>query len=253
MSMKVYLSMKIDDLKTRFRDRKDKRVRIDQDLPLNVRWGSRVEISEAPFLLREGSGFVPYPGSESLIGAFSRVDMAGLPTARYYMKDRDNPDSESMLLVARSPNSESTSDEIFLFREKEEIPMYYTRMDEAPNEDAVENAVDFWIGNAEGIIGMPYFHSPDEVTYERLWEPDNEERIAGAKFIEDIKMDPYGEQTLQVEHMGTMLYARTFEGIGGAQDEYMLPTVEHDDSGFRVRIWLGLPLSEADLGFPDAV
>ena len=126
MSMKVYLSMKFDDIKTRFRNRKDKRARVDKDLPLNVRWGSRVEISEAPFLLREGYGFVPYPGPESLIGAFSRVDMAGLPTVRFYMKDRENPDSESMLLVASSPDGGNTQDEIYLFREKEEIPMYYT-------------------------------------------------------------------------------------------------------------------------------
>ena len=251
--MKVYLSMKFDDMKSRFRNRKDKRKRVDQDLPLNVRWGSRVEISEAPFLLREGSGFVAYPGAESLIGAFSRVSMGGLPTVRFYMKDRENPQSESMLLVATSSNGGGSQHEIYLFREKEEIPLYYTRMDEAPNEDAVENSVDFWIGSEEGIIGMPYFHSPDEVTYERLWEPENEARIDGASFNEDIKMDAYGEQTLQVEHLGTALYARAFEGLGGEQDEYMLPTVEHDETGFRVRIWIGMPLSEADLGFPDAV
>ena len=251
--MRVYLSMKVDDVKNRFRNRGDKRERIDDALPMNLRIGSRVQISEAPFLLTSETGQLKFPGEESLIGAFSKVSMAGLSTARFYLKDRENPDEESMLMITEEPKDSASNAEMYLFRELEEIPLYHVKLNDAPNEDATVNTVDFWIEKNDGIIGMPLFHTPDELTYERLWEPTNDNRISGAEFTETLNLDPFGEQSLKVEHLCTVLYARTFEGLAGEHDEFLLPTVERDEEGFRVRIWVGMSLSQGDVTFPDAL
>ena len=252
MSMKVYLGMKVDEIRTRIKNRGEKKERIDLNLPLDLRFGSRVQISEAPFLLTGDETPLLYPGPESLIGAFSESTMAGMKTFRLYLKDREDSSQESMLMILMA-DDEKAVDEVYLFREFTEVPLYYVALDEIPNDGDEANAVDFWIGKAEGILGMPLFHTPDELTYERLWEPDRDARIPPLTLNETVNMDPYAESTMEIEHLGTMLYARTFEGIGMECDEYLLPTVEKDDDGFRVRIWVGMQVSESDLSFPDAL
>lgn len=252
MSMKVYLGMKVDELRTRFRNRSDKKERIDTALPLDLRMGSRIRLSEAPFLLMGDQTPLQFPGDESLVGAFSESEMAGMRTFRLYLKDREDESQESMLLVLMGEDRQSV-DEIYLFREYIELPLYYVGLNEVPDNGDEVNAVDFWIGESEGILGMPMFHTPDELSYERLWEPELDAQIPPLKMTEEVNLDPYGETVMEVEHLGTMLYARSFEGIGIDCDEYLLPTVEKDDEGFRVRVWVGIPLGESDLILPDAL
>lgn len=252
MSMKVYLGMKVDELKDRFRNRAENKDRIDLDLPMDLRMGSRIQISEAPFILTGEETPLQYPGDESLIGGFSDSSMAGLKTYRLYLKDRDDESQESMLMVLMADDS-TTVDELYLFREYTEVPLYYVDLSEVPSDGDEVNAVDFWISESEGIIGMPLFHTPEELTYERLWESDRDARIPALNFVETVNLDPYGESVMEIEHLGTMLYARTFEGIGVECDEYLLPTVEKDEDGFRVRIWVGMQLSQTDLTLPDAL
>ena len=252
MSMKIYLGMKVDEWRDRLRNRSDKRERIDSNLPLDLRVGSRIQISEAPFLITGDDTLLKFPGNESLVGGFSHGSMAGLSTYRIYMKDRSDDSQESMLMILMTDDDQAI-DELYLFREYTEIPLYYVSLDEVPDDGDEVNAVDFWNSDRDGIIGLPLFHTPEELTYERLWEPDVDAKIPSLRFTERINLDPYGENVVKIEHLGTMLYARTFEGIGFECDEYLLPTVEQDEDGFRVRIWAGMPLGEADLTLPDAL
>ena len=131
MSMKVYLGMKVDEIKDRFRNRSEQKSRIDLDLPLDLRMGSRIQISEAPFILTGEESPLQYPGDESLIGGFSDSSMAGLKTFRLYLKDRDDDSQESMLMVLMG-DDETTVEELFLFREYTEVPLYYVDLKEVP-------------------------------------------------------------------------------------------------------------------------
>ena len=252
MSMKVYLGMKVDEIRSRIKNRSDKKTRIDLKLPMDLRFGSRVQLSEAPFILAGNETPLEYPGEESLIGGFSESTMAGLRTFRLYLKDRDNESQESMLMVLMADEGDAV-EEVYLFREYTELPLYYAGMNEVPSDGDEVNAVDFWLDKSEGIIGMPVFHTPDEFTYERLWEPERDVKIPALNFTETVHLDPYGDQPMEIEHLGTMLYARTFKGIADECDEYLMPTVEKDDEGFRVRIWVGMSLAQADLTLPDAL
>lgn len=252
MSMKQYLSLKLESAKERFaRAREGERERIDDSLPLGLRIGSRVQLSEAPFLLAGESSHVDYPGEEALVSAFSETTLAGLNTHRLYLDDRTDTDQESMLLIV-SDDAGSNVEEMYLFREQYEIPLYHIRVEDAEEDDET-SAVDFWLDREDGIIGMPLFHTPDELTYERLWEPDRDVRINPYKSDERIFLDGFGEASATLEHQGTMLYGRVVEGIGGDVDEYLLITVERDEQVFQVRIWIGLGLSQGDVDFPDAV
>ncbi len=252
MSMKKYLGMKLESAKERIaRGREKSRERVDGSLPLGLRVGSRVQLSEAPFLLAGEASHVQYPGDEALISAFSETQLAGLKTHRLYLDDRADSDEESMLLLISDDSGENV-DELYLFREQYEIPLYHVEVADVTEGDET-SAVEFWLHKEEGIIGMPLFHTPDELTYQRLWEPDRDVRIEPYQLKERIYLDSYGEATAQLEHQGTMLYGRVVEGIGGDIDEYLLITVERDEQVFQVRIWVGLALSQADIDLPDAV
>lgn len=250
--MRMYLSMKFDEVKERFSGDKDERERIDTNLPFNLRVGSRVQISEAPFLLAGEETHVKYPGPEVLINAFSNVDLAGLKTVRLYVESRDDPDESAMLMLLVDGKNISVN-EFYVFHEQYEIPLYHVAVSDVPEHEDEVNAVNFWIGKDEGILGMQLFHTPDDLTYSRLWEHDSDTWLAPAKCTETINLDAYGTDTTRVEHLGTMLYARTVEGLTGEIDEYLFTTVERDDDGFRVRIWVGLPLAQADIELPDAI
>lgn len=252
MSMKVYLSMKVDAIKSRFSSDAGPKERIDKSLPLGLRIGSRVRISEVPFMLAGDEIYLSYPGEESLVGAYSESDMAGLKTFRFYLKDRADLEQESVLLVLMDDNSKDVA-EIYLFREQAEIPLFYNSLDEVPADGDEVNAVNFWIGEQGGIIGMPLFNTPDDIVYGRLWESELDARIPALEVEEKIHLDPYGDAVMHVEHLGTMLYARSVEGLSEEIDEYIMPTVEKDDDGFRVRIWVGMPLAISDIELPGTI
>ena len=253
MSMKQYLRLKVQAAKDRWSgDDKDK-VRIDGDLPLNLRIGSRVQFAEAPFLLAGDATHVPYPGAETLLAAFSEVELAGIKTFRLYLDSRDDSDQSVMLMLLMDDDGEHV-DERYVFHEQYELPLYHVAVTDVPDHEDETSAVDFWLAKDEGILGMPLFHTPDESTYERLWEPDQDIWLNPVSSTEMITLDPYGEGQTEVEHLGSMLFARVIDGLGGVEtQEYLLPTVERDSDGFRVRIWVGLPLSTTDLDLPDAI
>ena len=252
MSMKHYLGLKVQAVKGRLsRDGKSQKDRIDDELPLNLRIGSRVRFAEAPFLLAGESTRVAYPGEETLLTAFSEVELAGLKTFRLYLDARDEEERSAMLMLLMD-NAGEQVDERYVFEEKYELPLYHLRTSDVLAHEDETTAVDFWLAEEEGILGMPLFHTPDESTYERLWEHDQDIWLKPAKLSEIIQLDPYGDNPTEVEHLGTMLYARSFEGLSGETLEYLLATVERDADGFRVRIWVGLPLAPADIDMPDA-
>lgn len=245
MSMKAYLEMKVDALGWSSRNSES-----DQNLPLGLRIGSRVQIDETPFLLAGENVSLEYPGAESLVGAYSKTNLYGLTTYRFYLEDRDS-DAESMLMLVL--NEQGAVAEQYLFREHAEIPLYYVSLDDVPPGADDVHAVDFWVGEAGGIIGQPIFFTPDEKDYSRLWEPELNVPIPPLKLDEMIHLKPSGHSKRQVEHVGTMLYSRSVEGLTTAIDEYILPTVEKDEAGFRTRIWVGLPLALTNLVFPDSI
>lgn len=253
MSMKQYLRLKVQAAKDRWSgDGKDK-TRIDGELPLNLRMGSRVQFAEAPFLLAGEATHVPYPGAETLLTAFSEVELAGMKTFRLYLDSRDDPEESAMLMLVMDEKGEHV-DERYVFHEQFELPLYHVALADVPEHEDETSAVDFWLAKDEGILGMPLFHTPDESTYERLWEHEQDIWLKPTSLTETITLDPYGEGQTDVEHLGTMLFARVFDGLGGVEtQEFLLPTVERDSDGFRVRIWVGIPLSAADIDLPDAI
>ncbi len=253
MSMKQYLRLKVQAAKDRWSGDGKDRTRVDGDLPLNLRIGSRVQFAEAPFLLAGDATHVPYPGAETLLAAFSEVELAGMKTFRLYLDSRDDTDESVMLMLLMNDGGEYV-DERYVFHEQYEIPLYHVSLADVPEHEDETSAVDFWLAKDEGILGMPLFHTPEESTYERLWEADQDIWLKPAALTETITLDAYGEGRTDVEHLGTMLFARVFDGLGGVEtQEYLLPTVERDTDGFRVRIWVGLPLAANDLELPDAI
>lgn len=253
MSMRHYLRMQAASVRSRFsKGRESEQVRVDSNLPLNLRFGSRLQFSEAPFLLAGEASYVSFPGNEALIGAFSEVDLGGLKTFRLYLESRADEEQSAMLMVLMSDSGDHV-DEMYLFQEQYELPIYHVSLAEVAEHDDETTAVDFWLKDGEGILGMPLFHTPDELTYERLWESEQDRWLKPTESSETIMLDAYGSARTKVEHVGSMLFGRVFEGLGGDVQEYLFTSVERDTDGFRVRIWVGLPLSQADIDLPDAV
>ncbi|MYD44679.1 MAG: DUF2491 family protein [Gammaproteobacteria bacterium] len=253
MSMKQYLRLKVKGAKERWANRgQEEKRRVDDQLPLNLRLGSRIQFAEAPFLIAGDGTFVQYPGNETLLSAFSEVELAGLKTYRLYLDSRADPDESAMLMLIMDEAGNQV-EERYLFHEQYELPLYHTTLADIGVDDDETTAVDFWLKKDEGILGMPVFHTPEEASYERLWEAERDVWLQPASVRETIVLDTYGDDQTEVEHLGTMLFARVFDGLAGTLEEYLLPTVERDQSGFRVRIWVGLPIAAADMELPDAV
>lgn len=253
MSMKQYLRLKMQAAKDRFSKDDEEKPRIDGNLPLNLRMGSRLQFSDTPFLLAGENSHVRHPGDETLLTAFSQVKLAGMSTYRLYLDDRDDPERSAMLMLIMDDKSDEVA-ERFIFNEQYEIPLYHVSLDDVPEHEDETAAVDFWIGKEQGILGMPMFHTPDELNYDRQWEPERDIWLKPASHAEQINLDAFGESTTDVDHLGTMLFARAFEGLGNVEIvEYLLPTVERDTEGFRVRIWVGLPIGDTDMDLPDAI
>ena len=134
MSMKQYLGLKMQSVKDRWRNRgEEEPERIDGKLPLNLRVGSRVQFVEAPFLIAGDATHVTFPGEETLLTAFSEVDLAGLKTFRLYLDSRDEPDQSAMLMVVMNEQGNDV-DELYLFQEQYELPLYHVSMDDVGPE-----------------------------------------------------------------------------------------------------------------------
>lgn len=253
MSMRHYLRQKVSSVKFRFRrDGKDEPERVDGNLPLQLRHGSRVQFSEAPFLLAAEGSFVEFPGDETLVTAFSEFDLGGLKTFCLYLECREDEEQSAMLMLLMKEHVDEV-DEIYLFQEQYELPLYHTHLNEVGESEDETTAVDFWLAKDEGVLGMPLFHTPEELSYERLWGYDEDRWLEPTSTDEQIILDQFGENTTQVNHVGTMLFGRIFEGLGGDIQEYLFTSAQRDDEGFRVRIWAGIPLTLADINLPDAL
>ena len=230
--MRKYLGMKAAAIKQRvgLSAKKDD-VSARRPVPFQLRLGSRICFSEAPFLLAQGYFGTTHPGVEALLVGYSETPVAGMDAWRLYVEDRHN--GRAFMLLAILGEEEAETPEIFLFAVQEDVPLYYAALKDAPRSADDSETADFWIGEVQGIIGLPLFSTPDELTYERVWSPERGDvRIDPLAYLEQVQK---GEDTCTVEHLGEMLYVHTYKNGNDAFDEFLLPSVEREAEHFRAR------------------
>ena len=248
--MRKYLGLRVDAIKQRVgRSLKSDSVPKRRPLPFQLRLGSRIRFSEAPFLLAQGHFGAVHPGAEALLVGYSETPVAGMDAWRLSIEDRH--DGRAFMLLVILGEEEAEAAEVFLFSVQEDMPLHYSVLKDVPRDADETEAADFWIGDPEGIIGLPLFYTPSELTYERVWSPERGDvRIDPLSYSEQVWK---GEGAFTVEHLGEMLYVHTHEINGRAFDEFLLPSVEREAENFRARVWVGMRLALTDLTFPDAL
>lgn len=211
--------------------------RIDEDLPLGLRFSGMIEVGEVDFILGQPDLKVRRPPNTEVILSCGRFLIGESTAHRFYFSSADTP---YMLQVVTRGN-DGTIEECKLFMAHDEIyPQDW----------------DFWLSERDGYIGLSVFQLKDGTLYWRVWENDDAQvvvqqdaqgepvtHIPPVQFIETMYYDAYGDRNETLKH-DAMLYGRH---VNQDVDEYLLISAVNERDGASVQIWLGLELSPTAL------
>jgi len=211
--------------------------RIDEDLPLGLRFNGMVEVDEVDFILGQPDLKVVRPSNAEVILSYGRFLMGASTVHRCYFSSADTP----YMLQIVTGGSSGALEECKLFMAHDEIyPQDW----------------DFWLSEREGYIGLSIFQIQDGTLYWRVWENEGAQAIVQqdsqdesvthippVQFIETMYFDAYGDRSETLKH-DAMLYGRH---VNENVDEYLLISAVNEKDGASVQIWLGLELSPTAL------
>ncbi|WP_300668499.1 DUF2491 family protein [Desulfoluna sp.] len=199
-----------------------KREAIDTSLPLQIHLGSSLVLDQTPFLIHGEAITQPKPGAESLVFAYGRMELGEALVHRFYLESSDDPDQKSVLQVVVGEGIEECR--------------LFAALDEVYPESADE--WDFWIGEADGYIGLPAFEDKEGRPYERVWG-DGEGRIAPSEITETLYLDRFGENTATVTH-ASMLYGRWIDEESEMAEFILISREEHTDGAALIELSSGI-------------
>lgn len=228
---KVIAEKKKEQLKRFFSPEKPPQP-IDEGLPFNIFVGSTLVVSEIPFLLGADQLTIKHPEGENIVHAFSKTAFDSSLMYRFYVGM--GSDAEHVIQIITG--EKGVVEEFRLFRTYAEV---------FPES---ENEWDFWIGEADGSIGLKQFQDRDGKLFERLWSRSDDPRVAPVQFNETINLDRYGQDYINVKH-GAMLYGRVaVETQELSLNEYMLLSFEaHGEKDNKIHIMSGIDLEKSYL------
>jgi hypothetical protein len=216
-----------------WKDKPENKPRIDRGLPLELRFGSTIEISPLAFILAEEELHIKQPKGNLAVISYGTFDVMSAKVHRFYLDDAGV--GIYCLQIATNAKSEIEDCKLFLL------------FDEITVSDW-----DYWLNEKTGYIGYSEFDLSG-ITFYRVWQDEasevvlesNEEfkitRIPPVSFTEKILTDPFGETFTYTEY-DAMLYGRA---ATDDVDEYLFLAAVKDDSGASVQLMTGLMIEPA--------
>lgn len=217
--------------------------RIDQNLPLGLRFTAMVEIPEADFILAGSENLkIAYPKGYGTVTAYGTFQFGESVGHRFYLVFNDGQVCILQVIVGKEGNVE----ECKLFAPFDEVFP-------ANSEDW-----DYWLSEQDGYIGFSVFVTKDDgPRYSRVWENTGPEMVVGeeagqkitrippVEFREIIYLDENGRSVEQVDYTA-MLYGRWIKEEDGIA-EYLLVCAVEDREGAAVRMLVGLEIQPSAL------
>lgn len=169
--------------------------RIDIGLPLNLKIGSMVSISEIPFIINSDKMLITKPNTDHIVMAIGNICISQqISHYKFYLEDVKNPESNSIVQIS------TKKDEV-------EDMMFIQQYDMIRPAD--EPGWELWLNEHLGLIGGPDFKVSDsdknrEETYVRC--------TPRAFLSETVIFDPYGEDGSKIENLQA-IYSRQLDGL----------------------------------------
>jgi hypothetical protein len=218
-------------------------VRIDQNLPLGLRFTAPVEIPETDFILAGSDNLkIAYPKGYGTVTAYGTFPFGDSTGHRFYLTFDDGQVFILQVMVGKEGKVEECK--------------LYAPFDEVFPADADGWA--FWLNEQDGYIGYSIFDTKlGGPRYVRAWENTGPEMVVGeeagqkitrippVQFQETIYLDENGRSVEQVDYTA-MLYGRWVSEEDGIA-EYLLVSAAEDREGAAVRIMVGLEIRPNDL------
>jgi hypothetical protein len=217
-------------------------VRIDQNLPLGLRFTAPVEISETDFTLAGSSNLkIVYPKGYGTVTAYGTFQMGESTGYRFYLTFDDGQVYILQVMVGKDGSVEERK--------------LWMPFDEVFPADADGWA--YWLSEQDGYIGFSVFDTKDGGRYSRSWENTGPETVVGmeenlqitrippVQFQETIYLDENGRSVEQVDYTA-MLYGRWVSEEDGIA-EYLLVSAVEDREGAAVRMMVGLDIRPNNL------
>lgn len=189
-----------------------KRTRLDENLPLGVRLGCLIDVTEVALLPFKGLVQFEFPAFPLTVNAIGKIDLGdGVMAYRCYF---ERADAFLQLVTERGDLAECR----FYTLDRDVYP-------------ASEADWDVWLNPGAGILGSPVVSHghPEEQVYTREWL-DGDGQAEPVVLTERFLNDPYGDDIVQEEQQA-MSYFRVAHGDPANPndperiDEYLLITV----------------------------
>ena len=185
---KYMINKKIEEFK------KEKKDRIDINLPLNLKFNSQIEISKTPFMLSEKMLIDQPIDDVHIVTGIGKIDL-GFDNVfhRFYLEELKNPENKSILQVQ--------AESFMFFKPYETLDL---------NDDIVSAFLD----ETDGLIGLKDFIITDDekYVYNRISPLPEKGGRHNVTVNEKTIFDPFGDTGCRVESLQAM-YSRDVEGI----------------------------------------
>jgi hypothetical protein len=215
------------------------RPRIDGNLPLELKIGSRLSIMCPSAIIAGDKLNMKVPLGELSVVSYGTFTIYGFKGYRFYL----STDSQELFTLQVVLNQKGEIDDLKLYSLHDEITAI------------PKDGWDFWLNDHDGYIGYSIFDLKDGTRYFRAWDNETEQEIVAkdddevithippVRFEETVHEDPYGDKRHRVTHL-SMLYGRD---ATDSVAEFMMVSVADDQDGASVQILLGLGVAPIEV------
>ncbi|MFH0824032.1 MAG: DUF2491 family protein [Pseudomonadota bacterium] len=214
----------------------DGKTRIDKDMPLGLRFGGIVEISQVDFILGGDDLKIQHPGTDMTVESYGAFTIGGYQVHRYYLSS-----PVGIYVLQLGTDEKKIIQECKLFLPYDEV---------CPNGPQDWG---FWLDENSGYIGYSQFQLKDGTPYVRVWENADAmvvveqdaqgnqlTRIPPIHYTEFVHLDRYGDKFEMLKY-DSMLYGRK---VNDSVDEYLLVSAIEGEDGASIQIMAGLELQQ---------
>jgi hypothetical protein len=210
--------------------------RIDYNLPLNLRIGALVEVSQTDFILGGSNLHIMYPEIKNSVKSMGKFSIGESTAYSFYLGVKDTVYTLQVVV-----DSKKSIEECKLF-------MPYDEMFPSPEAGEWWN---YWLDDNTGYIGYSVFELTDKTQYDRVWQDPSSQveldgglnRIHPIAFTEKIYLDEYGDSTTEIKH-NAMLYGRY---ATDDVSEYLLVTAVESTESDSVQLLVGIEVNPTSL------
>lgn len=207
-------------LEQRKNKKQEKKTRIDRDLPLDLRVGSKVKLPTGSWVLYMDQILMEKPVKEGYVLSFGKTELEGNTYFRFYIGEAD--ETQAILQIGMDGDQVGECRVFTPFAEI--VPQTEQEWEE-------------WI-EVDGLLGQNDLQNDEAgVSYDRIWGDDKEPWVQPPFYVEAISCGPFeGDPVVEIANNG-MLFGRWLEEDVFA--EYLMAEFQEQEDEAAINIMIG--------------